>query len=203
MHNKKPTSNTSDDYETPTYIWNLILKHIPKDKIIYEPFYLNGRSGDYIKSQGYDCIHEDTNFFTNEYTYDIIISNPPFSKRKEIFEKLKEINKPFALIVPLQTLTNVYFKSLFNENVQIIIPNNRIGFIKNDVWTRGADFEIIILNYKMDLPKDIIYENEIVTRPINTYDCPYCKITVTARGKSSHNKGKEHKRNSEAYFFSL
>ena len=30
--------------------------------------------------------------------------------------------------------------------------------------------------------------------------CPYCKITVTARGKSSHNKGKEHKKNSEAFF---
>jgi hypothetical protein len=197
MHNKKPTSESSDDYETPNYVWDLILKHIPKNAIIYEPFYLNGRSGDYIKSQGYDCIHEDTDFFTNNYKYDCIISNPPFSKRKEIFEKLKEINKPFALIVPLQTLLNVYFKSLFNENVQIIIPKNRIGFIKNDVWTRGADFDTIILNYKMDLPQDIIYETETVPRAPNMFTCPHCKITVTMRGKAGHIKGKQHLANEQ------
>ena len=202
MHNKKPTSDTSDEYETPAYVWDLILKYISKEKIIYEPFYLNGRSGEYIKSKGYSCIHENKDFFTNEYSYDIIISNPPFSKRKEIFEKLKEINKPFALIVPLQTLVNSYFKTLFSD-VQIIIPKTRIGFIQNDVWTNRADFDSIILTHGLNLPKDIIFENEIVPRPPNMYECPYCKITLTMRGKSSHVKGKEHKKNSDTYFFSL
>jgi hypothetical protein len=172
-------------------VWDLILKHISKEKIIYEPFYMNGRSGDYIKSQGYDCIHEDTDFFTNDYTYDVVVSNPPFSKRKEIFEKLKEVNKPFALIVPLQTLVNTYFKTLFTK-VQIIIPKTRIGFIQNDVWTNRADFDSIFLTHGLNLPQDIIFENEIVSRPVNTFNCPYCKTTITMRGKASHVKGKKH-----------
>jgi hypothetical protein len=194
MHNKKPTSESADDYETPNYVWDLILKHVPKNAVIYEPFYLNGRSGEYIKSKGYNCIHEDTDFFDdNNYKYDCIISNPPFSKRKEILEKLKQINKPFSLIVPLQTLTNNYFKSLFQDSVQVIVPNHRIGFIKNDVWTKGADFDTIILNYKMDLPKDIIYETETVPRPPNMFTCPNCNITITMRSKGSHIKSKNHK----------
>lgn len=193
MHNKKPISEGSDDYETPNYIWDLILKHVPKNAIIYEPFYLNGRSGEYIKSLGYNCIHEEKDFFDeNNYKYDCIISNPPFSKRKQIFEKLKTLNKPFALIVPLQTLTNNYFKTLFTDKVQIIIPNHRIGFIKNDVWTMRADFDSIFVTHKMDLPQDIIYESETVPRAPNMFSCPHCKVTLTMRGKASHIKGKQH-----------
>jgi hypothetical protein len=128
----------------------------------------------------------------------ILFTTPPDTKYEgNSPKKLKEINKPFALIVPLQTLLNVYFKSLFNENVQIIIPKNRIGFIKNDVWTRGADFDTIILNYKMDLPQDIIYETETVPRAPNMFTCPHCKITVTMRGKAGHIKGKQHLANEQ------
>jgi len=195
MHNKKPTSNNSDNYETPSYVWDLILKYIPRTLVIYEPFFLNGNSGAYITSKGYKCIHKNTDFFKNDVTlssYDIIVSNPPFSKRKEIFEKLKELNKPFALIVPLQTLVNTYFKTLFNNNVQIIIPKTRIGFIQNDVWTNRSDFDSVILTHNLNLPQDIIFESEIVPRPPNIFYCPHCTVSIKMRGKASHIKGKQH-----------
>ncbi len=41
VHNK---DSNSDCYETPTHCWDLIKKYIPPNKIIWEPFYLNGSS---------------------------------------------------------------------------------------------------------------------------------------------------------------
>ena len=45
--------------------------------------------------------HIDTgqDFFNYDYgDYDIVISNPPFSKKKLIYEKLLKSNKPFVLL---------------------------------------------------------------------------------------------------------
>ena len=42
---------------------------------------------------GYDIIHEDKDFFSYTPDYDIIVDNPPFSKMKEVCQRLKELDK--------------------------------------------------------------------------------------------------------------
>ena len=47
--------------------------------------------------------------------YDYIISNPPFSKKDAILKKLYELNKPFAVLMPLNVLQGQRrFKYLYN-----------------------------------------------------------------------------------------
>lgn len=52
-----------DDYMTPKSAWEAIHSYIPKDKMIWEPFYGDGKSGDYLKELGFHVIHEPMDFF--------------------------------------------------------------------------------------------------------------------------------------------
>ena len=72
-----------DDYMTPKYVWENIQEYIPKNKVIWEAFMGDGKSGEYLKELGFEVIHNDNDFFLSNEG-DIIISNPPFSKCKEI-----------------------------------------------------------------------------------------------------------------------
>ena len=67
-----------DDYMTPKSAWEDISDYLPTDKVIWECFYGDGRSGTYLRELGFDVIHENIDFF--EYNIgDVIVSNPPYS----------------------------------------------------------------------------------------------------------------------------
>ena len=121
-----------DDYMTPKYAWENISHLIPKDKVIWEAFKGNGDSASYLRELGFNVVSYDEDFFENNRG-DIIVTNLPFSKKKEVFKRLKELNKPFIVISPTEMITTQYFKALFkNEKLQIIIPRSRIHFTKLD-----------------------------------------------------------------------
>ena len=112
---------------TPDYAWENIKHIIPKDKQIWEAFYGDGKSGECLKRLGFDVIHKDIDFFENDLG-EIIISNPPFSKSKEILKRLVELGKPFIMIMPTAKITTQYVRQLFanqSEQLQIIIPRKR------------------------------------------------------------------------------
>ena len=87
-----------DDYMTPKSAWDNIKHIIPQDKVIWEPFYGDGTSGNHLKELGFNVIHDDLDFFLNNLG-EIVVSNPPFTKIPEILKRLIEINKPFILIM--------------------------------------------------------------------------------------------------------
>ena len=51
-----------DDFMTPNYAWDNIKHLIPTDKVIWESFYGDGTSGDYLRELGFDVIHEDIDY---------------------------------------------------------------------------------------------------------------------------------------------
>ena len=81
----------SDNYVTNVDDWLRIKEYIPKDKIIWSPFYCDGKQKEYFKDMGFDIIHEDKDFFSYTPDYDIVIDNPPFSKKKRNIKKIKRI----------------------------------------------------------------------------------------------------------------
>tara|TARA_R110001606_G_scaffold387131_2_gene551555 strand:- start:2389 stop:2865 length:477 start_codon:yes stop_codon:yes gene_type:complete len=149
----------SDNYSTDPNGWDIIKDFIPHNKKIYAPFYCDGKQKEYFKDMGIDIIHEDTDFFTNTYEYDMIIDNPPFSKWFEICAKLKEIDKPFILIAFPKCFLTKKFQNLFKEHLQIIIPNKRPTFTHLEHPKAGytPPFGVWYFCYKMNLPKDIIF----------------------------------------------
>ena len=150
-----------DDYMTPKYAWENIKDYIPKNKVIWEAFYGDGTSGQILKDLGFDVIHKEVDFF-KENLGDIIVSNPPFSKTKEIMKRLLIIDKPFILIMPSSKINYNYFREWKNKNIQIIIPKKRIDFIKiiNNKKINNknhCNFDCFYYCYKIYLNNDIIW----------------------------------------------
>lgn len=153
-----------DDYMTPKHVWENIKQYIPKDKIIWEAFYGNGDSGSHLTELGYNVIHEPRDFFTEPPDeWDIIVSNPPFSKSKEVLTKMLEYDKPFIMIMPSSKINTGYFRAWKDKGIQIIIPKKRIHFTKlvdgkiPDKWKNACNFDCFYYCYKINLPKDIIW----------------------------------------------
>lgn len=147
-----------DDYMTPKYAWENIKQYIPQDKIIWEGFYGDGKSGTFLQELGFNVIHEPVDFFENDLG-DIVVSNPPFSKGKEVLIRLKQLDKPFILILPSSKINTQYVRENYkNQGLQIIIPRKRIQFIKNgNELQNKCNFDCFYYCYKMDLPNDIIW----------------------------------------------
>ena len=152
-----------DDYMTPKYAWENIQNLIPKDKVIWEPFYGDGKSGNDLTSLGFNVIHKPIDFFDNNLG-DIIVSNPPFSKSKEIMKRLKLLDKPFIIILPSSKINTGYMRNDYiNSKLQIIIPKKRIHFLKQingktpDKLKNACNFDCFYYCYKMNFHKDIIW----------------------------------------------
>ena len=156
------TFTIHDDYMTPKYAWENIQHLIPKDKQIWEAFYGDGKSGSHLKELGFDVIHEEVDFFENNLG-DILISNPPFSKSKMVFQRLAELDKPFIMIMPASKICTSYVRENFkNKKLQIIIPRKRIHFIKLEdgkpVESKSScNFDCFYYCYKMGYENDIIW----------------------------------------------
>ena len=159
------TFQKHDDYMTPRYAWENIAHLIPKDKVIWEAFYGDGKSGEYLRELGFNTIHEEIDFFTEDRG-DIIISNPPFSKSKEVLTRLKELNKPFMMILPASKVTTQYVRGLFKDStdpLQLVIPRKRIHFQKQidgkmpEGWKNCCNFDCFYYAWKMGLPRDLLW----------------------------------------------
>ena len=154
-----------DDYMTPKSAWEDIKEYIPHNKKIWEAFYGDGNSGNYLKDLGFDVIHENENFFLHNKG-DVVVSNPPFSLVKEILFRLKELEKPFILILPSSRINTQYLREFMKDNnhpIQIIIPKKRIQFTKlvdGQIpvgWKSQCNFDCFYYCWRMNLERDITW----------------------------------------------
>lgn len=155
-----------DDYMTPKIAFEYIKDYIPKNKKIWEPFFGDGNSAIFLRELGFDVIHNNEDFFINNKG-DIIVTNPPFSLTEKILKRLKEIDKPFIIILPVSKISTKYFKQYFKDSIQIMVPPKRLHFIKNINgivpinWKNACFFECFYYCYKMNLEKDLLFLDDI------------------------------------------
>ena len=63
------------------------------------------------------------------FEFDVIITNPPFSKSLEFVSKCYEYQKPFALLLPIESIAGRKRVQLFRKHgVDLLIPDTRIDF---------------------------------------------------------------------------
>ena len=85
---------------------------------------------------GYEVVHshidEGKDFFEYEPDHwDIMISNPPFSKKDEVLERAFSFNKPFALLLPANSIQGKARFKIFRNEIQMLCFDARIGFHMN------------------------------------------------------------------------
>lgn len=130
------TSDIEDnELFSPYYIVDHIIKYLPKDKKIWCPFDVEDWSAFSVrlKECGYEAIssHIDTgqNFFEYEPDeWDIIVNNPPFSIKDKILERLYSFNKPFAVLLPLNSLQGKTRYMYFCKGIQILSFDARVSY---------------------------------------------------------------------------
>lgn len=139
-------------------------KYNLKDKIIWCPFDLNTS---YIvialKERGYNVIytHIDTGqdflSYNPNFNWDIMISNPPFSKRTKFFNRINYHNKPYIMLQPLMFFNN---NSMIREltkdsnRYRFLFPTNRMGFITK----QGKEYDKTTSFYSFWICKDIFLD---------------------------------------------
>ena len=151
--------NVKDEYYTPQILVKPILKYIKPHSVIWCPFDTeNSEFVILLKEAGHKVIYSHIwlgqDFFKYEPNdqYDYIISNLPFSKKLEVFKRLYELGKPFAMICGLPILNYQEVGEFFlDKELQLLIVDKKVSFDGNT-----ASFNNSYFCYKM-LPKDIIF----------------------------------------------
>jgi hypothetical protein len=151
----------TDEYITPIEAVEYVLPYV-SDKKVWCPFDLS--SSNYVKLLPeciYSHIETGQDFFTYEpkEEYDCIVSNPPFSKRNEVFERLFELDKPFMMLVNSSGIfdNRKRFEMFSKHKMQLLIPQGRVKYIRrSDGLCNSPMFQSYYVCYNM-LPQDIIF----------------------------------------------
>jgi len=157
---KIQSSGRPDNYQTPKEAINILLPYIKKDWTIWESAWGKGNLYNFLKKEGFKVIGSDKefDFLTNYKECDCIITNPPYSIKDKFLTRCYEINKPFALLMPITALEGKRRGILYRRyGIQIIIPNKRINFETPSGKGSGSWFATAWFTYKFNLPKDLLF----------------------------------------------
>ena len=164
------TDKQSDEYYTPKEAVLPIIKYIDKGNkpsyTIWCPF--DSEESEYVKcirAAGHKVIashiddHKNFFYYEPDEWYDYIISNPPFSLKDDVLKRLYELNKPFAVLLPLPTLQGQK-RFEYLKDCQALIFDKRVNFWQDKEHTKmakGVAFASIYI-CKDFLPNDLIFE---------------------------------------------
>jgi hypothetical protein len=147
-----------DEYYTPKILIEPLIKYIKPNSTIWCPF--DKQNSEYVieLSKHFKVIYshiDDNDFFDYEpENYDYIISNPPFSKKLKILERLYKLNKPFAVLLGLPILNYQEIGNFFlDKELQLLIFDKKVSFDGN---TASFNSSYFCHNF---LPKDLIFHS--------------------------------------------
>lgn len=151
----------NDEFYTPESAILPLLKHLPKNIIIWEcTDYGESKITSLLRQYGYTVISthkKDFDFLKEdpEFEFDMIITNPPYSLKDQFIEKCYKLGKPFALLLPITALEGINRGRMYRKNgLQLIVLDRRINYMKdkNSNWFNTSWF-----CWKL-LEKDLIFE---------------------------------------------
>jgi hypothetical protein len=127
----------NDEYFTPRYAVEPILKYISPGSTVWCPFDVDGRSNfvSMLRERGCTVIpshvSDGRDFFEYEpEEYDVTVSNPPYSRKGDVLERLFELGRPFAMLVGVAGLfeTRRRFEMFAGNRFEIMYLSRRVGY---------------------------------------------------------------------------
>ena len=158
METKKPkllNPGHTDEMYTPAYALDPLIPFLPKSRweniglCVCEPYPGPSRHMvNALKERGF-CVVE------HPHEAEMIITNPPYSKKDEILQECYDYGIPFALLLPLTALEGKKRGAMYREHgIQLIIPNRRVNFITPN-GGKSAWFQVAWFTWGLNLPKDL------------------------------------------------
>lgn len=139
--NYKP--GNKDNCYTPSYALAPIKPYIPAESIIWEcacgSMHMAYELGKQWRVFATD--KDSLDFLSDPPAIhaDLIVTNPPFSLKYRFLARCYEIGKPFALLMPVDTLGAQAAQRLFDKHgVQVILMDKRIDYIMPNKGLNGA-----------------------------------------------------------------
>ena len=131
------SKGNNDECWTERYAVEPLLPYLEnvRNKIIWCPF--DTEKSEYVKvfqENGYQVtfshISTGQDFFNYEPDkWDILISNPPFTNKRKIFERALNFNKPFALLMTVAWLNDSAPVKIFRDkDLQLLLFEKRMTF---------------------------------------------------------------------------
>ena len=127
-------TSAGDEVYTPFYAVEPLLEFLPKDKKIWCPFDEEWSAFyQLLSEQGYEVerssLNEGKDFFRYEpEKWDILVSNPPFSKKNEVLKRAFSFQKPFALLLPVNSIQSKTRYQIFENRIQMLCFDGRIDY---------------------------------------------------------------------------
>ena len=162
----RTSKGKNDECYTPRYGVEPLLEFLEpyKEKIIWCPF--DTEESEFVKvfkEYGYRVVYSHIKYGQDFYRYepeewDIIVSNPPFTNKAEIFKRALSFDKPFALLMTITWLNDATPANVFKDReLQILSFNERMEF-KNREQNKKINFLSAYFCYKF-LPKNFIFRS--------------------------------------------
>jgi hypothetical protein len=135
------SDGANDECYTPAYGVHPILQYIPIGAVVWCPF--DTEESQFVKlirEAGHTVLHSHISEGKDFMTYsppehwDVIVSNPPFGKKRETFIRALSFKKPFALIMTNTWLNDSAPKQIFTDgqDLQLLMFDKRMEFTQAD-----------------------------------------------------------------------
>ncbi|EKO7540739.1 hypothetical protein P0845_004283 [Salmonella enterica] len=138
MKMDKVAGSVNDEFYTPAYAVEPLLKYVNPDSRVWCPF--DTDDSIIVKELlSHGCAVTNTHlengydFFDTNVRCDVIISNPPYSLKAQVFESLFSRGKPFAMLVGVVGLfeSQNRFNMFKNNKFEIMYLNKRVSYFKS------------------------------------------------------------------------
>ena len=129
----------NDEFYTPDYAIEPLLKYVKQPSVVWCPFDTDkSRYVSLLKKHGCEVINThiengDDFFGTLVPKCDIIISNPPYSLKTEVLERLFSLEKPFAMLVGVVGLfeSKRRFEMFRDNEFEIMYLDKRVSYYQS------------------------------------------------------------------------
>jgi len=146
-----------DEYYTPKVLVEAIVPFVPEGQTVWCPF--DTEESEFVHAfrhrhaVRYSHAWDGRDFFEYEpEEYDCIVSNPPFTRKLEVLERLYALGKPFAVVLPLPMLNYQEVGDFFlNRDLQLLVVNKKVSFDGNTASFNSSYF------CRDLLPKDLMF----------------------------------------------
>ena len=142
-----------DRCQTPAYALDPLLPYLKPGCVIWEPAAGEGNIVRTLQAHGFQVVASDLltdhigegvqggkNFFHWQPThFDVIVTNPPYSVKFDWYERVYSLGKPFALLLPVETLGVGQAQTLYRQHGhEQLLLNKRVNFkMPHKGWASG------------------------------------------------------------------